>query len=250
MTRNTVNTKATNLERVRNNQRRCRARRKEYIKELEARTRQFQCTSAQASTDLQLGELRVELELLKRLLRSLGLNDGFLESYSKAAKLVPTTSHARVDLNSLVQANDASSSSQFLDNVQSGLTPLLNLHQDSWQSLESLNPVDATQPWEPFDFSNGSNTFSEATAIGSSISPIADDLVMETSSKSMVTGGRSPTTTLCSAAFSLVLENNRKGYNAHDLDLKLRGGYRFSATPLEGCRVDNNTLLGVLAEIS
>jgi hypothetical protein len=59
----------------------------------------------------------------------------------------------------------------------------------------------------------------------------------------------SDTTSLCSWAFSLVIKNNSKGYSAADLDLKLRMGYRHGATPTEGCRIDNKTLLNVLAEI-
>ena len=59
----------------------------------------------------------------------------------------------------------------------------------------------------------------------------------------------SETTSLCSWAFSLVLKNNSKGYSAADLDLKLRVGYRHGATPTEGCRIDNETLLKVLAEV-
>jgi hypothetical protein len=57
-------------------------------------------------------------------------------------------------------------------------------------------------------------------------------------------------TTLCSFAFSLVMKNNKKGYNTADLDLKLRAGYRSGATTSGGCRVDNKILFRVLAEIS
>lgn len=60
----------------------------------------------------------------------------------------------------------------------------------------------------------------------------------------------SDTTTLCSLAFSLILKNNLKGYSAADLDLKLRVGYRYGSTLSEGCRVDNQILINVLAEIS
>lgn len=59
----------------------------------------------------------------------------------------------------------------------------------------------------------------------------------------------SDTTTLCSWAFALVLKGNLKGYNATDLDLKLRAGYRHGVTPTEGCRIDNKVLLDVLAEV-
>lgn len=57
-------------------------------------------------------------------------------------------------------------------------------------------------------------------------------------------------TTLCSTAFFLVMRNNRKGYTVADLDLRLRAGYRYGSTASEGCRVKNNVLFDVLAEIS
>lgn len=58
------------------------------------------------------------------------------------------------------------------------------------------------------------------------------------------------TMTLCSWALSLVLKNNVKGYSAADMDLNLRVGYIYGATPTEGLRIDNKILLNVLAEIS
>jgi hypothetical protein len=55
--------------------------------------------------------------------------------------------------------------------------------------------------------------------------------------------------TLCAEAISIALQGNQKGYGPTDLDLKLRAGYRFSAIPPEGCRIENYVLLEVLADI-
>jgi len=60
----------------------------------------------------------------------------------------------------------------------------------------------------------------------------------------------SENTTLCSLAFSIVMNNNRKGYNATGLDLKLQPGYRCGTKVSEGCRIENKILFSVLAEIS
>jgi hypothetical protein len=60
----------------------------------------------------------------------------------------------------------------------------------------------------------------------------------------------SENTTLCSLAFSIVMNNNRKGYNATELDLKLRAGYRRGTGVSQDCRIENKILFSVLAEIS
>jgi hypothetical protein len=60
----------------------------------------------------------------------------------------------------------------------------------------------------------------------------------------------SESTTLCSVAFSLVMSNNRKGYNSTDLDVKLSSGYIYNTAASGGCRIQNNILFSVLAEIS
>ncbi|KAL4763844.1 uncharacterized protein BDW70DRAFT_130727 [Aspergillus foveolatus] len=56
-------------------------------------------------------------------------------------------------------------------------------------------------------------------------------------------------TTLCSIAFHLVIQCNRTGRDVFEQESKLRYGYRMPASPGERCRVDNKTLLAVLAEL-
>jgi len=55
--------------------------------------------------------------------------------------------------------------------------------------------------------------------------------------------------TLCSIAYSLVLQHNKKGYDFAQLDIKLRAGYTGRSISAS-CTVDNKVLFGVLAEIS
>jgi hypothetical protein len=55
--------------------------------------------------------------------------------------------------------------------------------------------------------------------------------------------------TLCSIAYSLVLQHNKKGYDLAQLDVKLQVGYTGRSISA-GCTVDNKVLFGVLAEIS
>lgn len=61
---------------------------------------------------------------------------------------------------------------------------------------------------------------------------------------------RSDSSTACSIAFSLVFQHNRRGYSTSEIELRLRPGYQKDNSLAEGCRVDNNVLLQLLAEIS
>ncbi|KAL4990967.1 hypothetical protein BDW68DRAFT_153047 [Aspergillus falconensis] len=63
------------------------------------------------------------------------------------------------------------------------------------------------------------------------------------------TGSENDGTTLCSIAFHRVIQCNRAGRDVFELESKLRYGYRTPVMPGEGCRVDNKTLLAVLAEL-
>lgn len=126
--------------------------------------------------------------------------------------------------------------------------------QDALQFFENLTQVDEVLSWEPFDFPNTSTAalMSLQTDIQteSLVQLTEDTLRTEACSNTIPAEDVSDTTTLCSAAFSLVLKNNLKGYSAADLDLKLRVGYRCGTASSEGCRVDNKILINVLAEIS
>lgn len=55
---------------------------------------------------------------------------------------------------------------------------------------------------------------------------------------------------LCSMAYGLIMQYNRKGYDDLQLNIKLCKGFKKGRTPLEGCRVENKVLVSVLAEIS
>jgi hypothetical protein len=109
---------AAGLERVRNNQRRCRARQKEHIAELEDKIRRYESASSQSSTDPKLQQLVRENESLKRLLQSLGLGNDFLKAYSKAAQIAPDISRAQLGDGSCCQVKACSSSSLSLDILQ------------------------------------------------------------------------------------------------------------------------------------
>lgn len=118
LTRRLTLGQTANLERIRNNQRRCRARQKEYIAELEDKIRQYESRSSKSSTDPKLQQFVRENESLKRLLQSLGLGNDFLKAYSKAAQIAPDISRAQSGNEISCQAKDCSSSSLSVDILQ------------------------------------------------------------------------------------------------------------------------------------
>ncbi|RAH87373.1 hypothetical protein BO86DRAFT_384513 [Aspergillus japonicus CBS 114.51] len=56
-------------------------------------------------------------------------------------------------------------------------------------------------------------------------------------------------TTVCAVALELVMSCNTKNLSISELDLRLRAGYRSARFQWEGCRVDNQVLFAVLAEV-
>lgn len=72
---------------MRNNQRRSRARRKAYIAELEAKLRECEIGRGQDLTTEELSRASQEIQSLKRMLYSLGLDEAFLEAFSRAQRL-------------------------------------------------------------------------------------------------------------------------------------------------------------------
>ena len=79
-----------NLARIRDNQRRSRARRKEYLQELEARLRQCELQGIEASAEIQIAARRVadENKKLRGLLAQHGIGDDSVEAYLQSS---PTT---------------------------------------------------------------------------------------------------------------------------------------------------------------
>ncbi|KAJ8603968.1 hypothetical protein MRB53_041987 [Persea americana] len=57
-------------------------------------------------------------------------------------------------------------------------------------------------------------------------------------------------TTACAIAFSVIYQNNMRGYTLAELESRLHDGYRWGDGAQSGCRVVNRVLFQVLAEIS
>ena len=198
-----------------------------------------------------------ELDTLKKLLHALGLDDKFLKAHGRAAQLASTWAQGK---QSSEDTNDTPFSlpqptSQFSNELQAHPDPILQSidvgaqHLTPRRSSEHLNPLDTNIPRDLFTLPMDPTFISDSLKPPNLFSQLHNQSTINLNNSTIPLELESSTTTLCTTAFSLILESNRKGLSATDLDLKLRVGYRFSATPLESCRVDNQVLFDVLAEI-
>ena len=55
---------------------------------------------------------------------------------------------------------------------------------------------------------------------------------------------------LCSVAYRLIIHFNKRDFDISEIDARIRCGFRQGRTKSEGCRVENEVLFAVLAEIS
>ena len=98
----------TSSARIRDNQRRSRARRREYIENLEQRLHKFEALGVQASREVQAAGRKVAVEntLLRALLRLHGVSDRDIQEYltAYARNNVPFTAHSEA----LLEANSHS----------------------------------------------------------------------------------------------------------------------------------------------
>ncbi|KAL7933640.1 hypothetical protein V8C35DRAFT_47890 [Trichoderma chlorosporum] len=132
-----------NLARIRDNQRRSRARRREYIAELEQRLRAYELSGVEASSEVQLAARRVaeENRQLRELLHKHGFQDDYISSF-------------------LLQQAGASSSTDSVQALQQIIAPRRPVSLDSGvpfplpsqvtreMASASLSSVSAA-PWDP-----------------------------------------------------------------------------------------------------
>ncbi|KAJ5456052.1 uncharacterized protein N7458_004316 [Penicillium daleae] len=116
MPRMKVKTKAEDLARVRNNQRNCRARQKEYIRDLEQKVQHYETAQSARLDDLQkkIDLLSVENQLLKYFVES--ITSGSHPSPSHEARRAITGSEVDFDL---LLSSDYSTTSDFVPSVSS-----------------------------------------------------------------------------------------------------------------------------------
>lgn len=260
-------TKDEDLKRVRENQRKCRQRKRDYIAELESKIAAYAEAAAEADRRRQAVEENLcrENEALRTLLASSGFGHNFPNlntaqkqqeailddiqmNLSFTSNTLPTTLELHADSLALELPNVTSSfgspttirevadtglvapsSVDFTPSQSTDLSTCLDFPGPGLHELTVPEGESRTSPLELLPPTNQS-TIGLNMPIGL-VDPILQD------------------TTLCAVAIQIVRHCNKKNLSMVELDAKLRHGYRNARSPLEGCRVTNWVLLSVLAEI-
>ncbi|GIK07234.1 hypothetical protein Aspvir_002892 [Aspergillus viridinutans] len=254
------------LKRVRDNQRKCRQRRRDYVAELESKIASYAEAAAEADMRRQAMEetLRGENEALRTLLASSSFSHDVLErdttetqqevildeiqtSLSFAAT-VPTTLELHADSMALQLPNVTPSfafPTTIREVAETGLAAPSTRDFTPSQSTDLSTCLDFPVPTlhEPTVLDRDSQTHvlellppTNQSTTGVDITIRLPDPILQD-------------TTLCAVAIQIVRHCNKKDLGMAELDIKLRPGYRNARSPLEGCRVTNWVLLMVLAEI-
>lgn len=113
----TASQKQEYLERIRDNQRRSRARRKEYQEDLETRLRNYELHGSQPSSEIQEAARRVidENKKLRSLLAQYGIEDDTVAAYLQSA--TPCGNPRRVDPVQTVEPRQAFDTTYFNSNI-------------------------------------------------------------------------------------------------------------------------------------
>ncbi|KAK6542809.1 hypothetical protein TWF694_006750 [Orbilia ellipsospora] len=256
------------LERIRNNQRRSRARKKEYVDALERKLQGYEASNNRDPTndDETLRRLLKENASLKTILNSIGVNETLQRELAEAFERVPmltnlalgravqqqgTQAKAAITTgvdqsSSLYTSGDAMSTIEAVSNtdgleflVQSpdaGIADnqsLVDSIQWVQQDFDSLQlPIDLSNYIDPAVVQSHSHRVLEIQSTQNAISSSPVELSrIECSSSQASTA----TTTLCSIAYELVLKYNHKAYTMEELDQRLRCGYSGGCLMNEGC---------------
>ncbi|KAJ5713722.1 uncharacterized protein N7483_010903 [Penicillium malachiteum] len=218
------------LARVRENQRKSRARKQEYVRELEQRIGACNEEAQQKDIEnrLKIQKIEAENRHLRTLLRSLGVSSDLVQRYVQLA-----SEGAAVDRKVAIPAisrskdiNDSESTSQKATKSESSLTP------EPLKTPASEAQEDPSPPHENITNPSLCGCSTEEQIANSW--PSDDNLL---------------NTTLCSIADDLVRQYNARGTDIDEIRHRLWAGFRRGQSG-DGCRVQNNILFQVLDEIS
>ncbi|GAB1209264.1 hypothetical protein APSETT445_008036 [Aspergillus pseudonomiae] len=240
--------KIDKLARVRENQRKSRARKQEHIRGLEQKlvALQEQVHKKDVEHRLAVQKLEAENRGLKRLFSRLGFPTETIAEYAQA--LADPNTAQKVAIPALRQSpatqnqRNTCGSSPSLPRCQAGAeVPHIvelgsSLKTDVLQG--AARPAKRTEPQEISDQQISDQRLSicgclPGEAAGSR--PTSYDVL---------------NTTLCAIAEELIKQHNRRGLDMAEIQKKLWAGFSNGLTTDEGCRVQNQILFQVLDEIS
>ncbi|PGH27411.1 hypothetical protein AJ80_00889 [Polytolypa hystricis UAMH7299] len=266
-----LKTKAEDLARIRNNQRKCRERRRAYIDELERKVTEFEAKAAreEAEREKLTQKLLRENGMLKNFILSSGVSEDVLQQ-----RLGNVLSDSNINEGSApisMQTPYTTLGSGILSENVTDLWPSSEVTPSSFIDFFTLigESEDATLDQELFsgidqpalDLSaldlpmsgpvvEVSDSERAARIFTSTNTRNSQELGPPKSPQPTTNEATESSTMLCSVAYRLIMQCGRGIYDDLELEMKLRHGYRKGRTPFEGCRIENKVLFSVLAEIS
>lgn len=238
------------LARVRENQRKSRARKQEYVRELEQRLAAWKEQSQQKDIQHRLAMQRMEAENrhLKTLLFSIGVSPDIVHQYIQAADQDTDVSR-KVAIPAMQRpAETPSASSSHEDSGTRSSSTVSQVPTDPVEepAVADRVPVNnggctsvpaagqlAEQQCQPSSAATPSLCCSGGKSLPSSI-PADDDVL---------------NTTLCAIAEDLISQYNTSGVDVDSIRRRICSGFR-PGQSTDGCRVPNHLLFQVLDEIS
>ncbi|KAI8710305.1 hypothetical protein NCS52_01544700 [Fusarium sp. LHS14.1] len=146
-----------NLARIRDNQRRSRARRREHLQELEQRIRVYELQGVKASSEVQLAARRVaeENRQLWGLLNRHGITDDYISNYlhtgGAAAQEDPTPipNFPSSNRSDAIQSLQQAIAPRRPDHLQPGASNDVVLPQESHKNSIDSDTTSSSSPWGP-----------------------------------------------------------------------------------------------------
>ncbi|KAF9895361.1 hypothetical protein FE257_000265 [Aspergillus nanangensis] len=232
--------KSDRLARIRENQRKSRARKQEHIRELEQKLAfsQEQAHHKDVEHRLTVQRLEAENRKLRNILSLSGLPSSVIERYLLAADNPAVTQKVAIPA---LRNSEAGPPPQCKQGACSGRSVIQNdsvaTHS---KAMESPTPPKAAGlSLSPKALACGPSQHQSICVSSPSGSleswPINDDVL---------------NTTLCAIADELILQYNTRGLDMEEIRRKLWAGFSKGITTEEGCRVQNHVLFQVLDEIS
>jgi len=261
-------------ERIRDNQRRSRARRQEYLADLERRLSECQLTCREA--DIQRAaflELQIENTRLRELLALAGVNDDFVDHYVSQAvaqsgqfpqETNPSLRQLKPKIATMEPARPLPKNSQAASNNRaSARTPIpINTNVANPRLPDASvasTPTSSYMSPTPFSLPTMSGMTTPTTALDwlyqqppSLPTQGSNDFYCESFQLSAngPTGIADESSVLCSVAKQMIDQYHLSPQEMEQVKAKLATGFCRPSYPGAGCAVNNQTLFQVLNEIS
>ncbi|KAH6717116.1 hypothetical protein BKA61DRAFT_573176 [Leptodontidium sp. MPI-SDFR-AT-0119] len=269
-----------NLIRVRNNQRRSRARRREYVAELERKIQECEANGAPTRSivpEETLRRLQEENKKLRELLQQAGVEQSAVDRYinghdsntvQNTSGIVPDDVAHSAELHLpawdplIFDAGPSEETDPLPAVLTTGLETMdvlladtfLNLPGDGFPSDEFGLFYDGIQEAPAFETPTMPQDVPEpsqcTTSISTSSSSVpADALSTFCNGSSLPSISQCDTeSTLCSEAYEMLRQHNKKGVDMIEIGIRLWNG--FTKGDGNGCKVENKLLFSVLEYVS